>query len=595
MPTDIANKTLTSAQFALLYGILALILILTFIMPVHMIVMSNFLEESLTIFASFTLLAVSFVITRGRLYIQPWVIVLGSMGLLLCLNAFLGPTFPSDLIKICIFMGSMLALTIGLSNITGLIGAKGLRVIVQNLMMVGLGGVIIASTLQHYFTHSFTLLATLWNMPTARIMGPMLQANLLGLYLFVGYVLTIQKFSEKSLSFVPTALLTFLSSYFIWGSGSRTAYVVFIAFLLALIYHATKRHIPKSIYSIVGLSVFSAPLFYTLNALLKIGQSQNALERDNDGFAYRLYEMRHGFEIFNEYMAFGAGYGRFGAESVWLRLEEYLQGSRVIFTDFMNFPYHAHNFFAQILAEFGLMGGMVILLGLVGIIKSLVPVKQWNIGYFYPWVFAVFALNSMLEYALWNIHYLALFIILLWGIPQSRQLSSKNLPLEMHRYEQETTPTLKIFHSKAFYVSLILPVMVMVYIYPKAQLFNLIFNMTQGKISPDTPQLLQATKDPIYGNEMQLVYLFTHEPSNNSHLPAYNTMLQQTLLWRPYSIVVLRKVEVAILTHDFKNGKVAYKMLNLTSPLTMGQQPNVLRQFAIRNGQVDVIEPILAP
>ncbi|WP_028450366.1 PglL family O-oligosaccharyltransferase [Chitinibacter tainanensis] len=174
---------------------------------------------------------------------------------------------------------------------------------------------------------------------------------------------------------------------------------------------------------LIILMQFAAPMVNELlQALLKAkNEVPTGLDRLDSNGSRRLVEWQKAWLVFQQYPVLGTGWGSYAVHSnaLQVRPEFAIVSESVLFT-------HAHNSVLNLMAETGLLGTGVIVLGLAGVLWS--AVRRWaEPGVMFALaLLSVSLLHSLVEYPLWYFHFLGPFALMLvfaqssvprWPIP----------------------------------------------------------------------------------------------------------------------------------------------------------------------------------
>ncbi|MDC7691787.1 PglL family O-oligosaccharyltransferase [Vogesella indigofera] len=171
---------------------------------------------------------------------------------------------------------------------------------------------------------------------------------------------------------------------------------------------------------LVFCQLFNKELVVLLNWLgLPLGDIGSAADRMlAGGFgARRWVEWQKAWQVFHDHPLCGVGLGGYAAESVRLEVAMGFAGQwseSWLFT-------HSHNLILQLLAETGLLGTAVVVIGLCWAFLPFFRKEQANVHSLLVVLLAmVLLLHSMVEYPLWYMTFLGLFAVLLGLSPARR-------------------------------------------------------------------------------------------------------------------------------------------------------------------------------
>jgi len=260
---------------------------------------------------------------------------------------------------------------------------------------------------------------------SSRLVGNLGQANLLAHYLSWSSVallwLTTCRFpgiGRAALSSLAWPLLA-LFQVAIAFSGSRSA-LLYLAgfFLLGLLAGrnsgptSPSRRFGRRLLLLgllgAGAQLAAAPAQTLIAQLAPTWQPLDSAVANlgrGQGGSFRWIELANAISIFREHPLLGVGWGNFAAHSHALHASQPAMPSEsVLFT-------HSHNLLAQLMAELGLAGlafGIAfILLALRSLRRPRQP-ADWALAA----LLGITLIHSLLEYPLWDFHFLLLFVLL---------------------------------------------------------------------------------------------------------------------------------------------------------------------------------------
>lgn len=259
------------------------------------------------------------------------------------------------------------------------------------------------------------------NNPAGNIMGNIGQRNQYAQFLMWGCVSACYLRAIERLSSLFFILSIFVLSLLISWSGARLplAYglsVVLLAWLW-LRHNGKSLEVCRMTIAIV-LTVFLIILTQLFNGeiveLLKhAGVNLNAhsgVERILEGGlgARRRVEWAKAWNVFLENPIFGVGLGGYAAESVWAET----------FSGFPKVPEswlfaNSHNLIFQLLAETGLVGIVIVLVGIAfGVLPYFKREEQSVENLFLISIFSMIMIHSLLEYPLWYLPFLIMLLVI---------------------------------------------------------------------------------------------------------------------------------------------------------------------------------------
>lgn len=266
----------------------------------------------------------------------------------------------------------------------------------------------------------------------ANLFGQLAQRNLYANYLTLSMFAACYLFAVGKLRGWLLLPLVLVFGLFISWSGSRVAIgYAGVALLLVWLFFwrggkqsSTGRlaaALTLATCWLVFCQLFSKELVALLSWLgLPLGNVGSGAERMrmlSGGFNTRWAEWQKAWQVFLVHPLLGVGLGSYAAESV--RLEVVMgfagqwSGSK-LFT-------HSHNLILQLLAETGLFGTVVVVIGLCWAFLPFFRKEQANVHSLLVVLLAmVLLLHSMVEYPLWYMSFLSLFAVLLGLSPARR-------------------------------------------------------------------------------------------------------------------------------------------------------------------------------
>jgi O-antigen ligase len=245
--------------------------------------------------------------------------------------------------------------------------------------------------------------------------GNLAQVNLLTDYLSLSMVSLFYLYVKGRLKINVVLILVPIYLIALSLAGSRMSWLYIM--LLAVSFYLLGRNNTQPSWQHKSKMVLLLPLLYALVqfvlpfALELISQGSSALippapaERVAafvGNHSKRLDLIKEGLDIFSHYPLLGVGWGQY----VWYDL---------LFADshsnHAGYITHTHNLFLQLMAETGFFGFLTIFIGVVYWIIKLM--KQPNLIESW-WVLltgGIIFVHSMLEYPLWNAHFLGVFVV----------------------------------------------------------------------------------------------------------------------------------------------------------------------------------------
>ncbi len=256
-------------------------------------------------------------------------------------------------------------------------------------------------------------------MTLPRVHGNLAQSNHFASYVCVGLFSLCYLAAGRKLNVFFAALAAVLLLLVADLSASRSVWVyLLIATALAVWTHFQARSDRSRtlVYWLAGVSVGMvivsllasallehAPLF--ADSMQRHGTATERLLADSSGVSARQSIWLAAWQMFRGAPASGIGYGGFAWE-YFLALGQLPAGLPEEIVD------HAHNIMLQLLAEFGLAGGLLLVAAAtlwgVSATRQDASIERW-------WLLtlvSVVVLHSLVEYPLWYAHFLGLFALL---------------------------------------------------------------------------------------------------------------------------------------------------------------------------------------
>lgn len=414
----------------------------------------------------------------------------------------------------------------------------------------GVAALLLYLGVMHYF------LSELLPAPSARMLGFIAQSNLLAVYMFAGlvsviYISLVDKAPRPS-SVLLLAAMFF--SFILAGSGSRAAILnLFLCigsfFLLRYKLRVSWGWVFLWCFSIVG----GFASFYLLGDILLeiflgwgfLAERYSVVEVMRSGsMDFRLGEIYKSWVMIDGKEIFGVGFGNYGRVSQALLVSGYGESIN-------SFPYHSHNFFAQVLAEFGLSGILVLFVS-CGALLWLADFKgRFLEVYFISLVSWAFLVNSMIEYVLWYMHFSVLLVVCVspfFG-------GSIKVVAFRSRLLVGFTFSFLVFLGSFYAWSAYL----------------ICLRSIKGYGAEEAiVELRRAGEGWWFGNEIKLLQTHHFRPSSSDL--AYQDHVTGILMeWRPYDHVMFRRMHVLILQGDRESAVKLAGEFRVAYPLRVEQ------------------------
>lgn len=263
--------------------------------------------------------------------------------------------------------------------------------------------------------------------------GQLAQRNHLGHYLMWGVLSLCYLWHERRINpWLALCLMLWITG--IMGLvGSRTIMAYLLAIGVSLVFWYWRVDNKSNILrlcviigsALLAILLFQLTLSPLMDYLLHIN-FQSAAERLSDNqFAQsgRQMEWKKAWAIFQNAPVFGHGWGSYTIEGFWqnsvypLGFRQY--ESRVLFT-------HCHNLILQLLAETGLVGLVVVAGGFAWCVRGYFhrPVKAASV--LMVSMMLVSLCHSLLEYPLWYVYFLAVFVLFMALTPAEAEAEDRS-------------------------------------------------------------------------------------------------------------------------------------------------------------------------
>nr|WP_312508509.1 Wzy polymerase domain-containing protein [Pseudomonas luteola] len=242
------------------------------------------------------------------------------------------------------------------------------------------------------------------------IYGNLAQRNLFTQYCFIGAIALLVLLRNRKYLLVYTCSFSIFFGFVISAAGSRSAllYLTLIAFLALMCIFKTasaergNRNFFKSTLYFCAISF----IFQLLSPLLKI---ETGFARMSGGGGSRLTEWSKASRIIIDNFPFGVGWGNYIKESFFYKLSGMGEGGEENWNN-------AHNIFIHLASEVGVFAVLVFIILFLAVFYAFRTYYKSAHGYFMSAAVLMIFIHSNLEYPLFYINFLMLFVLLAAGI-----------------------------------------------------------------------------------------------------------------------------------------------------------------------------------
>lgn len=380
-----------------------------------------------------------------------------------------------------------------------------------------------------------------WMVPMSdRLIGFVAQSNQLAIYVMVSFLALGYLTLRGIFHVVLLVLFSLLFGFVLLGSGSRAVLIYLLAVLLVTIFSSYKTKDKSYLKFVVGLValIIGTVIYHYLPIIMQLFsvnsstlvESAVALSRSTSSDSFRLSEIAKTFVMLKESPLVGVGFGNYAVNSFWLGVND------PNYTVIGDLTLHSHNIFAQIMAEFGLIG-LLALLALLGYIAYCFWKKPKTLQWWLVLsVFAVYFINSLLEYVMWRMHFVPLLLLML-------------TPLLSNGFKVVYPRVLNVFATVIFAALFIVMANSSLNAYAKSFFYNGdLIALDKG----DYEIFKSATSNLVWGREIQMQEFSSLKPVI-ADLAYQQQITDAALAWRPYAPVLVNKIQLSLLT-----GQIGY-------------------------------------
>ena len=360
--------------------------------------------------------------------------------------------------------------------------------------------------------------------------GQLAQRNHFAHYLMWGVLAAGWLWAQRRLAwFVAVPLMLFVAAT-MGLTGSRTIFGYVLAMLMLLpLYRLFSGCL--STRTVWGLGLAAALVLLGQFAvepvldLFREGTITSAADRISSGSQIagsgRGYEWQKAWQIFLSAPWFGYGWGSYPLYGFLTNV--YPTTFRPYETDVL-FT-HSHNSFLNLLAEMGIVGTALVLLGMVWAIRGCFQRQNAPAGVFILALIAVSLVHSTLEYPLWYIYLLSIFALFLGFAPASTKAPA-----------QPTLGSLKIIYAATALATVLLSagIVYMATVYQDLRRFS-----ASGETTAQQAKNIAGLQRIARHNAMLRYYahfqLISHFDPSSATVPQWAAEAAQSLQYRPYA------------------------------------------------------------
>lgn len=271
---------------------------------------------------------------------------------------------------------------------------------------------------------------------TPAVYGNVAQANLFATHLTLGGAALIFLFSREKLSWVLTFTLVTFFAFIVALSASRSV-AIYAACLIALSTACYLRNRDKKYFRLLSASTYFFFAFICFQYLLTwinpwLAAQLSDMSLNADAFAYtsaldklptasfglelRISEWHKAWVMFTQSPLLGVGMGNYAWQS--FSLQSLPEFNDVLKPQLFG---HAHNIFAQLLAETGVLGLTIFVLLLVGWVQQFLRTWPSSHAWLMGSVLLILFIHSNLEFPLWYSFFLGIVAFLI-GLGDTRTI-----------------------------------------------------------------------------------------------------------------------------------------------------------------------------
>jgi O-antigen ligase len=300
-----------------------------------------------------------------------------------------------------------------------------------------------------------------YSVPIPRLQGygMVAQANNFADFISLAIVSLLYLYSKKLIKFKILSISLLAGLLMLSLAGSRSSMLYLLAIIaLSLVLHlrfqkeGTDTSTSKNL---LKISIALLPLFVIIQLLLAaylpasllihtpISRGIDAISTQSASLRWQFWQTSLNLFFQHPWLGIGAGQMRW---QTFLLIDHSAANPAHIFFE------HAHNLFLNLLAEMGLIAGLIVFLGLATWLKSFFKHQTldletwWLLG-----LVAIIGIHSLLEYPLWYTYFLGVFAFLL-GAGEVRTLDLNRLSQAARRLLKLVLALILIYGIQQLYL-----------------------------------------------------------------------------------------------------------------------------------------------
>lgn len=377
-----------------------------------------------------------------------------------------------------------------------------------------------------------------WMVPVFdRLIGFIAQSNQLAIYMMVAFFALSYLTLRRMMPVIIAICIAGFFGFILFGSGSRAVLIYLVLSVVITVFCLVKskdRSYVRFVYLIVSLIV-GAVVYYYFPTIINwfsddsiqslVLQTTSSYDRSAASDSFRLSEIKKALALFKEMPLMGVGFGNYAAKGFWLAVKD---GNYTFLGDL---TLHSHNLFAQVIAEFGVIGILSLF-----VLMGYVVIRFWYTPKTLQWwlvlnICCVYFVNSMLEYVLWRMQFVPLLLLVM--VP----LLSRVITLRFSRF---VSPIIWAVVAGVFVVVASQSLNT----YAKSFFYN---KETALMDKADYQTFLSATNDLVWGREIQQQEFVNLSPVVIDFV-RQQEVTDNMLAWRPYAPVLVNKIQLLLLS-----------------------------------------------